>query len=143
MKSFTTLALVALLPSTFAASLTATNKCSFSIYVKPDAQGFSGAVSEIKSGATWTGPFETQKFGNAVKFSKSSTDFSRPISFDYSVSGSLTYYDVSDAAGSPFPLVARDTTGGGQTCPEVGCPNGQCKAVKACDSSHVYAIQAC
>ncbi|KAJ4349701.1 uncharacterized protein N0V89_008318 [Didymosphaeria variabile] len=112
-------AATALIPAALAASITATNKCTTSIFVKPDAQGFSGAISEIKPGATWTGPFETQKFGNAVKFSKSSTDFSKPISFDYSISGSLTYYDVSDAAGAPFKLVARDTTGGGQTCPEI------------------------
>jgi hypothetical protein len=143
MKSFTTLALIALLPSAFAASITATNKCKNSVWVKPDAQGFSGAISEIKTGATWTSPFETTKFGNAVKFSNSKTDFSKPISFDYSVSAGLTYYDVSDAAGSPFKLTARDTTGGGQTCPDVGCPGTACKAVKACDSSHVYAIQAC
>ena len=134
---------LALLPTAFAASLTARNACSFSIFVKPDAQGYDAPISQIKPGATWTGPFETTKFGNAVKFSRSSTDFGRPISFDYTISDGLTYYDVSDAAGAPFKLVARDTTGGGQTCPEVGCPGSACKAVKACDASHVFALQAC
>ena len=139
MKSFT---ILALLPLTLAATLSATNKCSTSIYVKPDAQGYNAPITEIKSGATITLPFETAKFGNAVKFSLSKSDFSRPISFDYTVSAGLTYYDVSDAAGSPFKLAARDTTGGGQTCESVGCP-GACKSVKACDDSHVFAIQAC
>ncbi|KAF2755419.1 hypothetical protein EJ05DRAFT_540160 [Pseudovirgaria hyperparasitica] len=140
---FTITAVVALLaPFALGANIVATNNCRGSIFVKPDANGYSGPISEIRQGQTWTGNLETGRQGNAVKFSNNRNDFTKPISFDYTVTNGVNYYDVSNAAGTPFSLSAQDSQQGGQ-CQAVACPSGSCKQVKTCSSQRSFAIRAC
>lgn len=78
--------------------------------------------------------------GNAFKLAPSRESLDKPIQFDYSVGpDGLTYYDVTDAVGNPFPLLAH-----GDDCAAVQCPAGpdMCKTTKSCPQDkdvHVYA----
>ncbi|KAF2763148.1 hypothetical protein EJ05DRAFT_506773 [Pseudovirgaria hyperparasitica] len=142
--TFAALALTLTLTSTaLGASISALNNCGTSIWVKADSQSSSGPITEIAAGATWTANLETTQQGNAVKFSNSNTDFTKPISFDYSVTNGVNYYDVSNAAGQPFSLAAADTQGGSGACPSVMCPGSDCQAVKTCGSDRSFNIRAC
>jgi hypothetical protein len=116
-------------------SITITNACTSTIYFKPDAQAFTGAIVAIAPQATLVRPLVGMS--NAFKFSGDS-GVANPIQFDFSVDSSQTaYYDVSDIPGNPFSLAAW-----ANGCPAVSCP-GNCRKTEACPASPDFTVKAC
>jgi hypothetical protein len=116
-------------------SVTISNACATTIYLKPDAQAVTGSIVAIAPQATHVKPLVGM--GNAFKLSDNA-GVANPVQFDFSVDNTNTvYYDVSDVPGNPFPLGA-----GANGCGAVGCP-GNCRKTEACPAVQDFLVKAC
>jgi len=122
--------------TTLAADISVVNNCPSTIWIKPDAQAVTGAISAIAPQATWIAPLAGM--ANAYKLA-SNNQVANPIQYDYSVDVTGTvYYDISDIPGHPFDLVAS-----ANGCPAVSCPGQYCRKTEACPAVNSFTVKAC
>ncbi|MCJ1313496.1 hypothetical protein MMC25_007175 [Agyrium rufum] len=128
------------LTTTDAASVIIQNKCTYPIYyAMVNGTGSTTSTGSISaSPGSVTFPLASGT-GNIVEVGKTPA-LSAPLTFDYSTSGTLLYYDLSSVRGNPFSpnlVTAVDVqTGGGSACQSVTCAGSTCYSSSA---THVYA----
>ncbi|KAL6721032.1 hypothetical protein ACLMJK_000132 [Lecanora helva] len=136
--------LTAFLASTTLSASTAKvlNSCTFDIYYRlSDSTSQPPNINTISAnGGTFTEAFDTNP-GRSIQLStdQNSLAAGQSMAFEYTVSGSTIYYDLSTVTGSPFASTPLQLSASDSSCPAVGLgpayqnPSGQ-GLVKTCNS---------
>ena len=101
---FTTVIAVAVatyLPSVLAANAIVVNNCTFPAYVQSvtNGQPAGPVITLAPKGSAYSEAFKTG--GTAIKVGWH-PQLSGPLTFEYTPSNGLVYYDISNNAGKPF-----------------------------------------
>ncbi len=94
-------AVVAYLPGVLASNAVVVNNCNFPAYVQSVSNGQAPGpvITLAPGGSTYSEAFKNG--GTAIKVGWHAA-LSAPLSFEYTPSNGLVYYDISNNAGNPF-----------------------------------------
>ncbi|MCJ1313774.1 hypothetical protein MMC25_007454 [Agyrium rufum] len=113
-----------------AGNIVVKNHCTFTTYFQLIQQDGTTIASGSLASTSGSVSFPIQTTGSYTVALGTTSTVSPRIRFDYTVSGSNLFYDLSTVNGNPFTghtVSALDVrSGGGSSCPHVACPGATC-----------------
>ena len=141
---------LSLLPSTLAAGYANVfNNCTFPVYITSVGSS-PGPQTNLTSKSTYTEPyrFDSVSGGIAIKLVRTSDglyDASPVTQFDYTLSGTRLFYDLSDVYGDAFKGYSVVQVPSDKTCPGTTWANGVPgpNQVNSCSSAANVTVTVC
>ena len=104
-----------------------TNACSFQIFLRSQTNTATGALQILNPGDAYLEGFQTPADGSGVSIIIARQDpatFGDRLQFEYSVSGTNVFYDLSIIDGDPFVAEGFVLFPGDASCPTLRCAPG-------------------
>src|SRR5215471_19558600 len=116
-------ALAILAPTALAGQACIENQCAQDVWLWSVADVYNVAPVTLATGKSYSEEYRINKDGGGVSMKLSLSDSQDCISqFEYTLTGSMIFYDISNINGYPFKEHGMTLSPSDSSCPQVVCP---------------------